>query len=65
LSALIKSGAVSTSVPSRSNTTVRTEFIENRYLSSCNHASARSFSGKNRQLRQDRCTALFLAVKRR
>jgi hypothetical protein len=41
LSALIKSGAVSTSVPSRSNTTVRTEFIENRYLSSYNHASRR------------------------
>src|SRR6266404_5150294 len=41
LSALIKSGAVSTSVPSRSNTTVRAEVIENRYRSAHNHASRR------------------------
>src|SRR5260370_3393517 len=41
LSALIKSGAVSPSVPSRSNTTVRAEVIENRYRSAHNHASRR------------------------
>src|SRR5882762_11287214 len=39
LSALIRSGAVSTSVPSRSNTIVREEVIENRYRSARNHAS--------------------------
>src|SRR5260370_36493193 len=41
LSALIRSGAVSTSVPSRSNTMVRAEVIENRYRSARNHASRR------------------------
>src|SRR5437660_9016295 len=38
LSALIRSGAVSTSVPSRSNTTVRAKVMGKRYRSAHNHA---------------------------